>query len=179
MVELEATGGSIWCSRCGRAAPRAEADRADWGSYFMNGRLVMLACPQCLSVTERDEISARRGSALSEVAAGRRADPSALRRIAEEAARRGWRSPPEAWLAALDPVGLHVGVLTGQAGEDWVLSLWAGQGHDGARRGAFVQLAVARWMELSEVFVPYSVQRWAAAQAAQLDADASAARPGD
>lgn len=162
MVRLEATGAPIACGRCGQPASPREEDRADWASLFHNGRLVMLACPACQTPEERAEISQCRGSTLTEVAGGRRADTATLRRLA----RRSATTPlPGPWLDALRPRARHVGVLTGRTEGESVQVMWVGRRRDGEARAALLMVPVSDWMALEEVFVPYELQRWAAEQA--------------
>ena len=132
----------------------------------MRARLVLLACPDCLSETERDQIAGREGDSLWEVASARAAAAADLREIAARARERGHRAPAEEWVAALDDDGRHVGVLAGEPSGDLVLALWSGETADGRRLPVLLELPIARWMELEERYVPY----WVQAEAARLAA---------
>ena len=155
---IEATGGSLSCHRCGRALPSESAQQARWGSFFMQARLVLLACPDCLSDAEREQIADREGDTLWEVASARAASAVELRGIAAQARERGHRAPPGDWLAALSEEGRHVGVLAGEPSGDVVLALWSGETADGSRLPVLLELEIGRWMELEERYVPYWVQ---------------------
>ena len=155
---IEATGGSLSCHRCGRPLPSESAEQAHWGSFFMQGRLVLLACPDCLSDAERDQIADREGDSLWEVASARAASAAELRQIAAHARERSHRAPPADWLGALSAEGRHVGVLAGEPSGDVVLALWSGETADGRRLPVLLELEIGRWMELEERYVPYWVQ---------------------
>jgi hypothetical protein len=124
----------------------------------MQARLVLLACPDCLSDAERDQITDREGDNLWEVASARAASAADLLEIAVQAGERGHRAPPDEWLAALAPEGRHVGVLAGEPSGDVVLALWSGETADGRRVPVLLELEIGRWMELEERYVPYWVQ---------------------
>jgi hypothetical protein len=161
-VSLEATGGPIACSRCGRPAPADEAARADWGSLFLNGRLVQLACPDCLSPEERDEIEARRGGSLWEVASARRTSPERLERLAARAREVERPAPTPAWVGRLAEAPAPVGVVAAEGEGGTVLALWVGHDGDGDEAAALLEVAIGDWMDLEEVYVPYHVQEQAA-----------------
>ena len=139
----------------------------------MRARLVLLACPDCLTEGERGQIADRDGDSLWEVAAARAASTGELREIAAHARERGHRAPPEEWLAALSIDGRHVGVLAGEPAGDVVLALWSGETTEGRRLPCLLELPIGRWMELEERYVPY----WVQAEAARLAAmDAAGSR---
>ena len=170
MARLEATGDETACVRCGRPLPGDEAEKRRWGGLFLNGRLVQLVCPDCLTDEERREQRARNPDDLVEVTSARAADLPTLRELAQAAADAGRRAPAEAWLARLAPGGRHIGVLTGDAQDDWVLVMWAGETPEGERVATLGQVAIERWMALDEWFVPYAVQAWAARAAREAGA---------
>jgi hypothetical protein len=161
-VRIEATGGPIACARCGRPAPEDEAERADWGSLFLNGRLVQLACPDCLTPAERAEIEGRRGGSLWEVASARRAAPERVGELAGLARRHDRPAPSAAWVARLaEP---PIGVVADEGDGARLLTLWVGRDADGDELAALLEVGIADWMGLEEIYVPYRVQ----AQAADL-----------
>ena len=69
MALIEATGGPLECSRCGLGLGEHEGE--GWGSLFLNGRLVLVSCPDCLAPEERAQVGERKGASLYEVASGR------------------------------------------------------------------------------------------------------------
>ena len=166
---IEATGGSLSCHRCGRALPSNPSDQARWGSFFMQARLVLLACPDCLTEKERVQIAGREGDSLWEVASARAATAGDLRDIAAQARSEGHRSPPDDWLDALAPQGHHVGVLAGEPRGDKIVALWSGERADGRRVPVLLELPIGRWMELEERYVPYWVQAEATRVAAEAE----------
>ena len=87
MTLIEATGGPVACSRCGRAL--SDTDGPGWGSLFMNGRLVLVTCPGCLTDAERAQLGEREGASLFEVASGRRAGVEELAGLVEVARTPG------------------------------------------------------------------------------------------
>ena len=133
----------------------------------MQARLVLLACPDCLTEEERGQIAGREGDSLWEVASARAATRGDLREIASHARSRGHRSAPDEWLAALAPQGRHVGVLAGEPRGDIVLALWSGESSEGRRLPVLLELPIGRWMELEELYVPYWVQTEATRVAAE------------
>jgi hypothetical protein len=158
-VRIEATGGPIACSRCGRPAPAAEAQRADWGSLFLNGRLVQLACPACLTPDERAEIEARRGGSLWEVASARRAASDRVAELAERSRAAARPAPSAAWVGRL--AGAPVGVVADEGDGARLLTLWIGRDADGDELAALLEVAIADWMALEEIYVPYRIQQQA------------------
>ena len=133
----------------------------------MQARLVLLACPDCLSEEECGQIAGRQGDSLWEVASARAATADDLGRIAAHGRAHGHRAPPEAWLAELSTHGRHVGVLAGEPSGEVVLALWWGETADGRRLPVLLELPIGRWMELEECYVPYWVQTEAARIAAE------------
>ena len=171
MTYLEATGAPLECARCGRPAPADDADRADWGGLMLNGRLVQLACPDCLTPAERGQVDDRRGASLWEVAAARRVDRATLANLAAAARARGSAAPSAGWVAQLVGGVEHIGLMTGEVDGGELICVWAGPTEDGRHVGTLFTLPIADWMALEEVYVPYSLQAWAK----QLGA--AAARP--
>jgi hypothetical protein len=165
MPIIEATGEPAACARCGRPAPQGPGEGAAWGSLFVNGRLVQVVCPACLTADERAQVQERDGAELAEVASARRAGADALRRLAETARASDRIAPDDAWLGALDAGGEDVGVLTGAADGPWALAVWSAQPAGGEAAPALLELHMAEWMALEELYVPYGVQvaaaRWA------------------
>ena len=154
MLLIEATGEAAACARCGRAAPGTAEQGAEWGSLFVNGRLVQLTCPRCQTTAEREEIARRRGAELTEVASARRAGRDELERIVAEARAAGRIAPGDDWLAQAGG-GEDLGVLTGAADGGWALAVWSNP-------PALLELRIADWMALEEHFVPYGIQAAAA-----------------
>ena len=161
MTLIEATGGPVACSRCGRAAPGDE--NQGWGSLFVNGRLVLVTCPDCLTDTERAQLRDRDGASLYEVASGRRARAEDLAGLVEGARRAGRRAPPEGWAEDLEEGA--VGVVAAEPEDGWLLVLFAGSGRAGTHRIGLVEVAPARWLALDQVVVPLWVQERARALA--------------
>ena len=154
MPLIEATGEPAVCARCGRDAPDTRAEGADWGSLFVNGRLVQLTCPRCQTTAEREEIARRQGAALTEVAGARRAGREELERIVADARAAGRIAPDDDWLAQAT-AGEDLGVLTGAADGEWALAVWSNP-------PALLELRISDWMALEELFVPYGIQAAAA-----------------
>jgi hypothetical protein len=124
----------------------------------MNGRLVLLSCPDCLTGEEHDEVVERDGAELTEVAGARGASVDDLAGL----------GAPRPWLVSLAPDGRHVGVLTGEERDGRAECVFAGEGEDGKRRAVVLEVDPAAWMKLEEMFVPYWVQSWARRFAAGL-----------
>lgn len=158
MTLIEATGGPLACSRCGSPLPDEGPATSGWGSQFMNGRLVLLSCPQCLTAEERAEVGEHDGAELTEVAGARGATVDQLAGL----------GAPRPWLVGLAPDGRHVGVLTGEERDGHAECVFAGEGEDGKRRAVVLEVDPAAWMQLEEMFVPYWVQSWARRFAAGL-----------
>lgn len=151
---LEATGGPAACLRCGRPAP-AQDDPA-WGGRMHNGRLIALACPDCLTPEERTEIAGRGEATLWEVVPGRRAAPAELAGLADAE-----------WLALLPPDVRVVGAVAHEG--DPVRVAWVARTVHGAPTACLADVPLARWAALEEVFVP--------ARARELARRFSAGRP--
>ena len=154
MPLIEATGGPLACSRCGREL--GDESGGDWGSLFINGRLVLITCPDCLTSEERAQLGERQGASLYEVAGGRRVDGAELSRLVERARSAGRRAPAPDWAASL-PDGA-AGVVATEDDGGWLLVLLSGPGGEEGRRIAFLEIEAERWLGLEEVFVPAWVQ---------------------
>jgi hypothetical protein len=159
MTEIEATGAPAACARCGRTAPAGS--HPDWGGLMLNGRLVQLACPDCLTDVEREEIGARAGASMWEVVPGRRAAVGELVRLARAARERGGRAPEDAWLAGLEGTEPAVGVVVGEPDGAELRSLWVATGRDGRPRAAELDARQADWLSLEEVLLPPQVRELA------------------
>jgi hypothetical protein len=155
MPSIEATGAPVACSRCGRPVPDGDAAAA-WGSLLMNGRLVLVTCPDCLTPEERAQVGERSGASLYEVAGARRIDAVELALLVERAREAGRRAPARDWSADL-PEGA-VGVVAAEEEPGWLLVLLSGPGGAEGRRIAFLEVETQRWLAFEEVFVPAWVQ---------------------
>jgi hypothetical protein len=155
MTPIEATGGPLECSRCGRPVPGG-AEKDAWGSLFMNGRLVLVTCPDCLTPEERAQVGERSGASLYEVAGARRIHAAELAPLVERAREADRRGPAPDWSADL-PEGA-VGVVAGEDESGWLLVLLSGPGRAEGRRIAFLEVEAERWLAFEEVFVPAWVQ---------------------
>jgi hypothetical protein len=158
---IEATGGPVACSKCGRGVPAGDAE--GWGSLFLNGRLVLVTCPDCLTDFERAQVGERDGASLYEVAAGRRTGGAELGALVADARAAGRRAPRAGWAEDLEETA--VGVVAAEPADGWLLVLFAGSRRGGEHRIGLVEVAPERWLGLEQVMVPLWVQERARALA--------------
>ncbi len=118
----------------------------------MNGRLVSVTCPDCLTDAERAQVDAHDGAYLYEVAPGRRAEPEMVAGLADSARDQGRRAPSRDW--ARDLAAPAVGVVVNEPERGWLLALFAAPGRAGRHRMALLEVETAHWFELEEVLVP-------------------------
>ncbi len=162
MTLIEATGGPLECSRCGRGLGEHEGE--GWGSLFLNGRLVLVTCPDCLTPEERAQVGERDGASLYEVASGRQVSADGLAALVGRAREAGRRAPAADWADDL-PEGA-VGVVADEDDTGWLLVLLSGPGAAGeGRRIAYLEIEAERWLGFEEVLVPAWVQERARALA--------------
>ncbi len=157
MTLIEATGGPLECSRCGRGLGDHEGE--GWGSLFLNGRLVLVTCPDCLTPEEQAQVGERDGASLYEVAGGRQVDAQALGALVRRARAAGRRAPAADWADDL-PEGA-VGVVADEDDTGWLLVLLSGPAAGAGRRIAFLEIEAERWLDFDEVLVPAWVQEQA------------------
>lgn len=139
------------------------SDGSGWGSLMMNGRLVSVTCPDCLTDAERAQVEARDGAYLYEVAPGRRAEPDVVAVLAGTARQQGRQAPARDWTG--DLAGPAVGVVVSEPEEGWLRALFAAPGRAGRHRMALLEIETAHWLELEEVLVP----SWVRERARQLN----------
>jgi hypothetical protein len=132
------------CTGCGRAAP-AGGDPA-WGAHFYNGRLVALACPDCLTSEQAGEAAARRDASVWQVASARRASSAELEGLADAG-----------WLAQLAPQARAIGLRTGEEAAALDV-LWVAHRPDGTPTAHRARIPLARWAALEEVYVAPAAQ---------------------
>jgi len=121
---------------------------------MLNGRVVQLACPDCLTADERAEVDARRGASLWEVVPGRRAGRAELARLSAAAWHRGAAAPAAAWLERLDPGAALTGVVIAERPGEDLRTVWVGADESGRPLAAELALAPQDWLALEEVLLP-------------------------